>query len=378
MFDQRRMLEEVLRQHPAIQDIFLRVCEDAGHQKQLQAYIVPEKDYLPAAFGRQLYRLANGLTCFHLNKNETEHVYRQIFSERLYLKYGICLRDGDCVFDVGANIGMFTLFVHQMCKDPLVFAFEPNPYAFAKLKLNACFYGFELYPFNYGLAETNKMAFFTIYPLVSVMSSFYAQIKEDREIFKRFMLNNENSSEKDRALLAAYADTLLEERFKCQSLNVPVRTLSSVIQQYQLRQIDLVKMDVEKSELAVLEGIEEQDWPKIKQMVIEVHDINGRLKCIVDMLKMRDFQVVVDQNAMFGSTNISCIYAIRDQGKWEEEADQGRSSILPPSPALSRKNLLSYLHEKWPGELPPITFFLRDVLPRTLSGDIDLNALLNR
>jgi hypothetical protein len=48
--------------------------------------------------------------------------------------------------------------------------------------------------------------------------------------------------------------------------------------------IQLLKIDVQKSEHDVLLGIEEADWPKIEQIVIEVHDIGGQLSTIRQLL----------------------------------------------------------------------------------------------
>ena len=54
------------------------------------------------------------------------------------------------------------------------------------------------------------------------------------------------------------AKNLRIERFACQ-----LKTLSEVIRESQVERIDLLKVDVEKSELDVLAGIDEDDWPKI-------------------------------------------------------------------------------------------------------------------
>jgi len=58
---------------------------------------------------RQL-RLPDGLVVFSLNPDETRFVHGEVFGARCYLQHGIELRDGDCVFDVGANIGMASIF----------------------------------------------------------------------------------------------------------------------------------------------------------------------------------------------------------------------------------------------------------------------------
>ena len=39
-------------------------------------------------------RLPNGLEVAHLNRDETEHLYRELFVNRAYLRHGVTLRDG--------------------------------------------------------------------------------------------------------------------------------------------------------------------------------------------------------------------------------------------------------------------------------------------
>src|SRR4029078_2779716 len=80
------------------------------------------------------YSLPNGMTVAHENKNETDYLYDEIFQKQTYFRHGIGLREGACVFDVGANIGLFTLFVTQHWKDVTVYAFEPIPHIYANLQ----------------------------------------------------------------------------------------------------------------------------------------------------------------------------------------------------------------------------------------------------
>lgn len=59
-------------------------------------------------------------------------------------------------------------------------------------------------------------------------------------------------------------------------------------------QIDLLKVDVEGDELAVLEGVSKDDWPRIRQVAVEVHDSLGRLKATVSLLERAGFAVTVE------------------------------------------------------------------------------------
>ena len=65
------------------------------------------------------------MTVVQLNKDETQFLHEELFQERSYLKHGIVLEKGACVFDVGANIGLFSLFVARECEAARIYAFEP-------------------------------------------------------------------------------------------------------------------------------------------------------------------------------------------------------------------------------------------------------------
>ncbi|MGH8689267.1 MAG: polyketide synthase dehydratase domain-containing protein, partial [Burkholderiales bacterium] len=68
--------------------------------------------------GRNRYVLPNGLEIVHLNRYETDYLYQEVFEDQSYLKHGIALPDGATVLDIGANIGLFSLFVLSRCRNP--------------------------------------------------------------------------------------------------------------------------------------------------------------------------------------------------------------------------------------------------------------------
>jgi hypothetical protein len=91
-----------------------------------------------------------------------------------------------------------------------------------------------------------------------------------------------------------------------------VRTLSRVIKDLSIDSIDLLKIDVEGDELAVIQGIDPDDWIKVKQVVAEVHDINSRLNSFQSILQEHGFEVTVEKNALLPATsNNFNIYAVR-------------------------------------------------------------------
>ena len=53
----------------------------------------------------------------HHGSFQTSIIYKEVFEDEVYLKHGITLEDGAVVFDVGANIGLFTLFAQPQVSD---------------------------------------------------------------------------------------------------------------------------------------------------------------------------------------------------------------------------------------------------------------------
>ena len=258
-------------------------------------------------------QLPNQLEIAHLNPYETEYLFQELFIDLVYLKRGITLKDGDCVVDIGANIGLFTLFAQQQCPNGSIYSFEPAPHAFDKLKRNADLYCTNAHLFNCGVSGQNTTETFTFYPNSSVFSSFSAEDDTDEKAIRAVIMN---MLERDGSLsetdMDALADEFLSDRLQKETYQAQLRTLSSVIEECGIERIDLLKLDAEKSELPVLRGIKDEHWPMIQQMVIEVHDQVGDIIAEVkQILTDRGFDWEIDEEDMLQSSGLYNIYAIR-------------------------------------------------------------------
>ena len=251
---------------------------------------------------RQL-ALPDGSTVFSLNADETRFVYREVFESRCYLRNGVELRDGDCVFDVGANIGLSALFFHRERKGVRVFAFEPSPAAAECLKANAELHGMDARIFECGLSRTAGTAEFTFYPGNTILSGFHADPDADRNTTKAYLLNS--------GFTPQNADRLSGLLFKKVTLACPLRTLSEIVDQEQVDRIDLLKIDAEKSERDVLGGIRVEHWDLIRQIVIEVHDEAGALNAIQGQLTDHGFRVTAEQDPMLRGTRLFNLFAVK-------------------------------------------------------------------
>jgi FkbM family methyltransferase len=300
-------IESVLSEHPAVQQAVV-VARESNGGKQLVAYVVPDQQHA-APINRLLgleaagqledlvqFELPNEITIVCRNRNETEFMYEEIFADKTYLDFGIEIPNDACIFDVGANIGLFTLFASRLAPQSVIYSFEPIPPVFEILRRNAEIHGLNTKLFECGLSNVSQQASFTYYPNVSLISGRFADVAADSETVKQFVMgqqDNGNGLPSAEQLDELIAERLTSERFTCQ-----LRTLSEVIRDEGVRKIDLLKIDVEKGELEVLSGIDDADWPKIQQIVMEVHDLDGRVRQVTELLSRHGFAVNVQQDAM--------------------------------------------------------------------------------
>ncbi|MBO3459440.1 FkbM family methyltransferase [Aetokthonos hydrillicola Thurmond2011] len=258
------------------------------------------------------YKLKNGMEIFHQNKAETEHFYEDIYEHKVYAKNGIQFNPRDHIFDVGANIGLFTLFADQESDNLTIYSFEPSPPTFEILQANTSKCRGNIKLFNCGLSNESKTITLTFYPNSSGMSSFYPNEEEEKQVLKSIILNQKKAGMLEMEEVLQYTNELLEERFKSETFYCPVKTLSEVIAENSVNRIDMLKIDVQKSEFDVLLGINEHDWLKIRQIVIEVHDESNRLAQVDSLLKAKGYNVITEQDSLYKATNIYNLYAIRN------------------------------------------------------------------
>lgn len=271
-----------------------------------------------------LLTLPDDTEVFYLNKDETLILYKQV---KEYLNYGISLKKGDVVFDVGANIGLFTIWLNNYFNNELtIHAFELIPDIHRILKLNIDKLKSETIFFhNYGLSDSLEVTECGYFPNATALSSLYPDSsKEEKSLIKSTFLNGLKSILPDssiffkilkrmpRFLVSILLDSTIEKAFIVEGRSCQLKTISNVICEHKINSIDLLKIDVEKSELNVINGINDSDWHKIRQTVIEVHDIDDRVSTLTNILKMKGFrQVNVIQEPDLEGTNIYCIYALR-------------------------------------------------------------------
>jgi amino acid adenylation domain-containing protein/FkbM family methyltransferase len=370
-------IEHALREQRGVRDAVVLAREDRLNDRQLVAYVVPVHADQPLWRCPTVHVLPDGAPVAHLNRNETDYIYNEIFVLQAYLRHGIEIREGDCIVDAGANIGLFTVFASRLARDLRIVAFEPNPAAFACLKANAQAWGAAVTCLPFGLSSEEKSSELTFYEGMSLLSGFYADAAAERSVVETYVLNQQALPPED-GRLAAQIGELIDGRLQASSVPARLRTLSSVIEEQGLERIDLLKINVEKSELDVLRGLAPRDWPKVRQMVIEV-DLSANLEPITALLEQQGFDVLVEQDPLLRKTQLCYVYAVRLGDSERRLVRQQSPSARPLRQAeegvLAPASLRRHMSERLPRYMVPQAFVLMEKFPLTPNGKIDRHAL---
>jgi FkbM family methyltransferase len=127
------------------------------------------------------------------------------------------------VFDVGANVGSYTSAVLAENPDAQIFAFEPHPATFAKMSANLISSNAQLFNVACG-KESGEMILYDYSTAGSEHASLYQEVIEQ--------LHHQD----------ARAHT------------IRIIDLDTFVEDHKIQRIDLLKIDTEGHELAVLEG----------------------------------------------------------------------------------------------------------------------------
>ena len=260
---------------------------------------------------------------------EVEYTLEEIFVRAAYHPDNLQVPDGGVVFDVGANQGIFSVFASGLAERVQVFSFEPIPDINVVLSRNRALCGVQGHALQAGLSHTPGRAQFPYYPGLSVLSGQYADAIKDRETmlsYDTFANPDRDNNKRERLASIAVAGVPVD----CELL-----TLSAVMDRYQIEEIHLLKVDVEKAELDVLRGVQLRHWPSIHHVVVEAQG-EHRIVEVQELLRANGLQIThleydpaCDDMALIYAWNPRPLCRITQQGvRRLPVIHQGSSQVL--------------------------------------------------
>jgi FkbM family methyltransferase len=195
----------------------------------------------------------------YFNKKELSILKEEIFSKEIY---SIDLDSPTpVIFDIGAYIGLSTVYFKHKYPHSKIFCFEPNPNVFPLLEENI-----------YG----NQLTDITLHNIALGKS----------EGIRDFYID---SSGEGAFSTSSFIKNAWNGKQKTSRIAVPVKKLSSFISE----NIDLVKIDVEGCELEILNDLEESNKiDSIKNIILEYHPISKRnIENVIKILERNNFEL---------------------------------------------------------------------------------------
>lgn len=267
-------------------------------------------------------RLPNGLTVSCLQKHDVAIVNAEV---QTYFENGITVNRGDTVVDVGANIGLFALAAWTRGEgDIQVHCLEPVEPIFKILQQNLFRYDeSSLVAHAFGLSHSSGSVEFAYYPHAPVLSTAYPDDEADHEEVKQATLTNiiympEAPAQLKmlklfpRGLREFIIDRALRRTLRYETVLCELKTMSQFIFEQGITRVDLLKIDAEKAELDILQGIDDEDWARIRQVVVDVHDIDNRLESVLALLYDNGLKrITVEQPPTLHGSTIYTLLATR-------------------------------------------------------------------
>jgi FkbM family methyltransferase len=259
----------------------------------------------PVATGRprRMVCLPDGRPLACTSSAEALFLWRSLTAEGLYDGLAATLRPGDVVLDVGANIGLAAMKLFDRCPGIHLVAVEPARPTFACLQDNLARHVPGSRAVCTAVADTTRSQTLTYYPRAPANSSLYPDRRAD-ERAKRVYLRNRGLPESSIERFVAHADEGV-------AMPVAVTTVSDLLCDLGLDRVDVLKIDVERAELEVLQGIAAHHWPAIRHAAVEVHDEEGRLDRCCELLERMGLQVSLTQDPGAEGTGLYEINARR-------------------------------------------------------------------
>lgn len=219
-------------------------------------------------------QLRNGIKILGGPKSEIVGISDEIFIQKIYNPYFLEIKKADTVVDIGANIGVFSLFAAYQGAEKII-AVEPLPKNVVLIKKN--------------FKENN----------LKPPTIIQAAVSGTKRQAKLYLGDSDSHN-------LLFDHNYRNEKYK-KHIMVPTITLAGIVGNNRIAKVDFLKVDCEGSEGEIIETTPLSVWKKIKKIAIEYHDGVSSLTSAEIAAKLRKigYKVVIKRI----DSNFGYIYA---------------------------------------------------------------------
>lgn len=225
------------------------------------------------------------------------YIYREIFINKEY--DAILPKEGDVIFDVGGNQGLYSLYLNDKFKNIHIHVFEPIPDLFQQLQGNISRNvrrHNSIIMNNFGLSDRAETLDINYFPYGSGLSTLTDDMEDKQDV----MIDSKCSQSLMPSLCKSFMEKVFIPRINKNKLKqkVELKSMSSYIEQNNIQKINIVKIDVEGHELQVLKGITSEHFNIIDSFIIEVENYRpGYLQEILNILTQHKYNIqIIDED----------------------------------------------------------------------------------
>lgn len=224
-------------------------------------------------------RLPNGLD-FWLPSEQTrpavEYLVREIFVRRRYFRDRFEIRRGDTIVDIGANMGLFTMWAAPQAPEGRVLAIEPG-------RVVDCL------AYN---VRANRLGNVTTAPVAVGNEGGQLELVE----YPGFNLVSHPSG-LGPAIITRWLIFLRYFRVQTPPVRrtAPCRSLGALMDEHGLRTVNFLKVDCEGAEYDIFRNLAPQHWERIERVAMEFPELRpgDRHGELVSLFQQRGFRVEI-------------------------------------------------------------------------------------
>ncbi|MGI0010743.1 MAG: FkbM family methyltransferase [Nitrosopumilaceae archaeon] len=243
---------------------------------EIDNWHIPLLHYFDMRDNEDVVRFRNGTKCIVRNKSDATAFFEIFFLKTNTTLKNFAIRKNDIIIDIGAHVGFFTIYAARQAPKGKIYAFEPYSKSFNFLRKNI---------------EMNKLGNVITENCAVLKNSGTATLFIDRDF--------------------AISNTLFGDETHLEKETVTTISMQDIFDKYQIRQVDLLKLDCEGAEFEIILNLSKNILGKIVKISAEIHQNTAghHLDDLSAFLKINNFNVEY-RNILSGIvTSMPMLYA---------------------------------------------------------------------